>query len=300
MEAAKQHSWMALVIVAMGISVLTAPAQDQPAAARGFSLAERAWVVLTSNWVERENEAPPPPFLLVASAPPITFTDILTIENRKALSVVKLGISENPFFGSNPADLDARIQSALVQHLFYFFFPPPRNCLATAKAEVEAAWRKEQARAAAESDEKEKRPPKPVSVIQWCDFSSTPQDFYSSQVSPGFALSSTGRAQPSLRRFYIAPTESMELAGKTFYIFEARGELMVDRAELDKFNLPEEMRGARAHFFWAVGADNPFPFVRDPLRKNVQIFHVVYATLSSTGTAIADFREKLRGVRFAP
>lgn len=284
----------------VGTSAGPAPAQEVPAAVRSFSLADRLSVILTTDWVERRNEDPPPPNQLIASAPRFNFSEILVLENRKAHAVLKVAISENPFLGGNAPSLEARIHaaggSALVNHLFYFFFPPPRTCLAEAKSVLEAARREEEARR--ENEKKERRAPKAISISRSCEFAATPLDFYSEQVSSGVTLNSSGAADGMLRSFYVPPMEQVEMAGKTFFIFEAQGQRYVDRAELDKFNLPENLRGARARLFWAIGADTPFPFTRDPLRKNVQLIHVAYACLSATGSATAEFREKLLSIRF--
>ena len=59
----------------------------------------------------------------------------------------------------------------------------------------------------------------------------------------------------------------MEASGLTFYVFEAQGRMWLDLATVDHCNLPDEMQGAQADFFWAVGASSPFPFIRDPQRK---------------------------------
>jgi len=68
----------------------------------------------------------------------------------------------------------------------------------------------------------------------------------------------------------------VEASGLTFYVFEAQGRMWLDLATVDHFNLPDEMQGAKADFFWAVGAPSPFPFIRDPQRKNVPLIQVVY------------------------
>lgn len=53
--------------------------------------------------------------------------------------------------------------------------------------------------------------------------------------------------------------------------------MQLDLATVNHFNLPHEMQGARADFFWAVGTPSPFPFFRDPQRKNVPLIQVAYA-----------------------
>ena len=103
-----------------------------------------------------------------------------------------------------------------------------------------------------------------------------------------------------MRSLYAPPMEEVEIAGRTFFIFEAQGQDTVERAQLDMYNLPEDLRGSRAHLFWAIGAESPFPFFPDPLRKNVPIIHVSFATLSATGTAQPQFREILHSLRWTP
>jgi hypothetical protein len=114
------------------------------------------------------------------------------------------------------------------------------------------------------------------------------------------SLNSAGGSRGLFPSFYVPPTERVEIDGKTFFIYEAQGQGYVDRPQLDYFNLPEGWQGARAFLFWAVGADTPFPFVRDPARRNVRLVHVAYACLSTTGDARPAFLEKLRSIRFAP
>lgn len=295
-----QRIGLAVVLIPAAVAG-SSQAQDTPPA-RSFSLAGRISVILTTDWAERGDEHPPPPNVLVASAPGILFTDILALENRKQHAVLKIAVSENPFFGGNGATLEAQMRAGngetLAGHLFYFFFPPPRTCLARAKAAVDGARRAEEARVAGEKEER--RAPRIVSASTNCEFASTPGDFYSEQVSPGVALDSAGSAQGMLPSFYVPPMEQVELAGKTFFLFEAQGQRRIGRAELDKFNLPEEMIGARPFFFWAIGAEIPFPFVRDPLRKNVQLIQIVYACLSATDAASPQFRELLSRIHFAP
>jgi hypothetical protein len=52
--------------------------------------------------------------------------------------------------------------------------------------------------------------------------------------------------------------------------------MWLDLPTVDHFNLPDEMQGAQADFFWAVGAPSPLPFLRDPQRKNVPPIQVAY------------------------
>jgi hypothetical protein len=125
-------------------------------------------------------------------------------------------------------------------------------------------------------------------LSQECSFSVTPLDFYASQLSPTIILRGT-RSQrhidATLQAFYLPPMERVEIAGKTFFIFEAQADHALQLREIQDFGLADDQQGARAHFFWAIGATSPFPFLRDAQRKDLQIFHVVYATLALDGGA---------------
>lgn len=279
--------------------------QEPPVASGMFAVGDRATALLTADWTEHRNDDLPPPFLLAGAAPRLVFSEFLVLENRKAWEVLKTGVSENPFIGSNPAALNDHIHANGLTYLFYFFFPPSGNCLARAKASLKAAEAAEEARREREekqSDKKEKkeRPPQAVSITQACEWAATPLDFYAGQVSSGVSLNSEGGARGLFPSFYVPPTERVEIDGKTFFIYEAQGQRYVDRPQLEAFSLPDDWQGARAFLFWAVGADTPFPFVRDAARKNVRLVHVAYACLSTTGDARPAFLEKLRSIRFAP
>ncbi len=71
----------------------------------------------------------------------------------------------------------------------------------------------------------------------------------------------------------------------------------LDLATVDHFNLPDETQGAQADFFWAVGAPSPFPFFRDPQRKNVQVIEVAYAGIGLGPNKRDIFLRLLRQVR---
>jgi len=83
--------------------------------------------------------------------------------------------------------------------------------------------------------------------------------------------------QNYLCRLFKIMRKYTEANGLTFYVFEAQSRMQLDLATVNHFNLPDEMQGAQADFFWAVGAPSPFPFFRDPQRKNVPVIQVAYA-----------------------
>lgn len=270
---------------------------------RTFSLANRASITLTSDWVERRDTDPPPDRALAGSAPAVTFSDFLVLENQKAPATLQLGFSDNPFFGSNVADLDLRlrIKKEMLQDLFFFFFPPPRSCLAAARTrwvEAQRRYQEDLRREAARKREKDEEPryiPPPQAVSAGCEFGPAIGDFFAQQLSTG--LTWGDRVSGSLREFYLPPLFELERDGWTWYMFEAQSQRLVDRAELDHFGLAEELRGSRVHYLWAFGARTPFPFLRDPLRKDLQIVHVAAALTSPNDDAAARFREILGSLK---
>lgn len=288
-----------IVALTLACAVLL-PAQDVPLP-RTFSLSDRLTVTLNTDWTERRNEDLPPPNLLVASAPKFLFSDILVVENRHSYEALKVLISENPFLGSTSAALDTRMRASggagMAAGLFYLFFPPPRTCLAEARAALEQERRREAERLAKLKEQD--RVARLFSASRQCLFAATPLDLFAEQVSPGVVLESGGGANGMPRNFFVPSMEQIEREGKTFFIFEAQGQRMLDRPDLDHYSLREELRGARAHVFWAIGADSPFPFFFDAARKNVQLYHVVLATLSTTGTATRRFHEVLERISFS-
>jgi len=206
----------------------------------------------------------------------------------------ELAVSDNPFLGSDAYSLDTKLHSGsrLAEHLFYFFFPLPRTCLAQGYAahqeERNGADRGEQSAGLQD-----------LQVRHECDSAPTLLDLFARQVVSGAVFlrrSGKERVEGTFRDLVLPPMEQVDVNGLTFFVFEAQGQLPIERGELDKYNLPEDLRGGKAYFYWAMGAPTPFPFIEDTIRKNVPITHVVYATLSIRGAARTDFLELLRQV----
>jgi hypothetical protein len=119
-----------------------------------------------------------------------------------------------------------------------------------------------------------------LSIRTYCKHAPTLADFYSRELSPGVLFQATNGAELAsgiYPEFYLTPMEKVEANGLTFYVFEAQGRTQLDLATVNHFNLPDEMQGAQVDFFWAVGAPSPFPFFRDPQRKNVPVIQVAYS-----------------------
>ncbi len=247
---------------------------------RRFSLASGASIEVSPEWIEREQMPLPPSPRLAPFAPRVTFLEFTALENPKMHSALRIATTTNPFLGGDEVALDVQMHAAagsgsgLADYLFYFFFSPPRDCLDGGSE----AYRK--AKSQAEFPDQPVSPD--LSIRMDCKHAPTLTDFYSRELSPGVVyqfsngVESASGIYPEL---YLAPMEKVEANGLTFYVFEAQSRSQLDLATVDHFNLPDEMQGTQADFFWAVGAPSPFPFFRDPQRKNVQVIQVAYAGL---------------------
>src|SRR6266849_4890332 len=245
-----------------------------------FSLLSGTLIDVSPDWIEREQMPLPPSPRLAPFAPQVTFLEFMALENPRMYSALRIATTTNPFLGADEVALDVQMHSAagsgsgLADYLFYFFFPPPRDCLDGGSE----ASRK--AKSQAELPDQTVSPE--LSIRTYCKHAPTLSDFYSRELSPGVVYQfSNGveRASGIYPEFYLTPMEKVEANGLTFYVFEAQGRRQLDLATVDRFNLPDETQGAQPDFFWAVGAPSPFPFFRDPQRKNVQLIQVAYAGL---------------------
>src|SRR5713101_2562275 len=244
-----------------------------------FSLLSGISVDVSPDWIEREQMPLPPSPRLAPFAPQVTFLEFMALENPKMHSALRIATTTNPFLGGDEVTLDVQMHGAagscngLADYLFYFFFSPPRDCLDGGSE----AYRK--AKSQAESADQTTVSPD-LSIRTDCKHAPALADFYSRELSPGVLFQVTHgveRARGIYPEFYLTPTEKVEANGLTFYVFEAQGRMQLDLATVNHFNLPDEMQGAQADFFWAVGAPSRFPFFRDPQRKNVPVIQVAYA-----------------------
>src|SRR3989442_9510235 len=98
-----------------------------------FSLPGGTLIDLSDDWAAREPVRLPPPSL-AASAPQVSFSEIVVVENAGTHSLLQVAVSNNPFMGRDAESLDpqrtasAGSGNSLEDYLFYFFFPPPRAC----------------------------------------------------------------------------------------------------------------------------------------------------------------------------
>jgi hypothetical protein len=244
-----------------------------------FSLLSGTSIDVSPDWIEREQMPLPPSPRLAPFAPQVTFLEFMALENPKTHSALRISTTTNSFLGGDEVALDVQMHAAagsgngLADYLFYFFFSPPRDCL-DGGAE---AYKK--AKSQAELPDKAAVSPD-LSIRTDCKHPPTLAGFYSRQLSRGVLFKVTNgveRAGGIYPDFYLTPMEKVEANGLTFYVFEAQGRMQLDLATVNHFNLPDEMQGAQADFFWAVGAPSPFPFFRDPQRKNIPLIQVAYA-----------------------
>jgi len=243
-----------------------------------FSLLSGVSIYASSDWIERQQTPLPPSPKLARFAPQVTFLEFTALENPKMYSVLRIATTTNPFLGGDEVALDVQMHGAadsgsgLADYLFYFFFSPPRDCLDGGSE----AYRKAKSRA----ESPDQAVSADVSIRTYCKHAPTLADFYSRELSPGVLFQATNGVELAsgiYPEFYLAPMERVEANGLTFYVFEAQGRTQLDLATVNHFNLPDEMQGMQVDFFWAVGAASPFPFFRDPQRKNVPVIQVAYS-----------------------
>jgi hypothetical protein len=264
-----------------------------------FSLLSGISIDVSPDWIEREQMPLPPSPMLARFAPQVTFLEFMALDNPKLHSALRVATTTNPFLGGDEVALDVQMHAAagsgngLADYLFYFFFSPPRDCLDGGSE----AYKK--AKSQAELPDQRAVSPD-LSIRTDCKHPPTLAGFYSRQLSPGVLFQVTNGvefARGIYPDFYLTPMEKVEANGLTFYIFEAQGRMQLDLATVNHFNLPDEMQGAQADFFWAVGAPSPFPFFRDPQRKNVPLIQVAYAGIGLGPDKRDIFMRLLRQVR---
>jgi hypothetical protein len=277
-----------------------APQTESQQPARQFMLSSGNSVSLAPAWVEREQVRLTPPSRLAESAPLLVLSEIHAFDNYADHSVLVLAASNNPFLGRDARFLDTRMHaplgsgSALTDYLFYFFFPPPRSCIAGASETFES-----RAHDLDTDDSDHKENPRDFDISYDCIFTPTLPDFYSSEISRSLHVSRSGGKthwEGYLQQFYLPPMVQIDSNGMTFYVFEAQGQSPLSLAKVNHFNLPDDLQGAQVDFFWAIGAPSPFPFLRDPTRKNVPLIHVAYAGLGFGPNKRLDFLSILRTV----
>lgn len=259
------------------------------------TLSSGMFIEVSRDWMQVSPMPPPPPPPLAPFAPHVTFLELVALENPKTYSALRIATTSNPFLGQDEVTLDTQMHgaagsgSSLIDYLFYFFFPPPRDCLDGGAA----AYNKGRIQASAGQNATTEG----LNIRTDCHHSPTVADFYSSQVSPGVEFKITNgveRAGGIYRQFYFPPMEKLEANGLTFYVFEAQGQTQLSLSTVNHFNFPDDLQGAQTDYFWAVGAPSPFPFSLDPQRKNVPVIQMVYAGVGLGHNQRENFMRLLR------
>jgi len=139
-----------------------------------------------------------------------------------------------------------------------------------------------------------------LQVTYACRHDVTLQGFFGAQVSSGITFVQTNegpRAYGMTAQFYLAPMERVTSPGMTWFVFSAQRVNPVTPGASAHFNLPTNLQGAQAEFYWAIGAVSPFPWVYDGGRPNQQLIHMAYAGVGLGGNKRVEFMALLQKVQ---
>ncbi|MGB8543408.1 MAG: hypothetical protein WCD49_17390 [Candidatus Acidiferrales bacterium] len=259
-----------------------------------FALSSNISIELPASWHAVESDEIPTPGALAPYAPPFHFSQVATFTNEQQKAILLLGLSDNPLLGHDSYWLDAQMHApsgsgmSVLDLLFYFFFPPSQVCMENALQNYTDA---------AITPSSEDAPPR-LQVTYACPHSPTLTGFYSAQVSSGVTFEQTNsgpKAYGVIRDFYLSPMEQADISGLTFYSFEAQRQGQISKAAVGHYNLPENLQGSHSDFFWAIGAQSPFPFVADG--RSIPLFHVGFATSAAATNNGREFSRLLHGIR---
>ena len=247
-------------------------------------------IELPSAWQPVENKGVLPPAGLASYGPPFHLSKVTTLTNEDEGSILQLATSDNPLLGHDAYWLDTQMHAgsgsgmSMPDFLLYLFLPPSTSCMDKISQNYSSAIRVSTTEDSDASD---------LQVSYDCPFSATLWDFYAARVSSGLTFrhgtTRGSRAVGKFRDFYVAPMEEMTFSGMTFFVFEAQQTEPLSQGAADYFNVPEAVTGAKADFFWAIGAPSPFPFVREPGGENGSLLHVAYATVGTGSNKRNDF-----------
>ena len=277
----RSDRWLVGAASILMIGAIAFGAQQKADETHPISLNNGVSIELTTDWQKTSAAGGSPPSGLGPYAPPFHFSEALVVSSDQRNALLELATSDNPLMGHDSYWLDAQLHSpagsgmSMTDFLFYLFLPPSRSCIDhTLQANADASRAPQTGDSTDQAD---------LQVFYPCDYSSTTSDFYASQLSSGvmFQQKSDGpHAFPVVSDFQLASMEQVDVSGLTFFVFEGQSQHAVDEDTLGRFNLPKDLQGAHADFFWAIGAESPFPFVRDESRKDVPLIHLAYAGLA--------------------
>ena len=293
-------------LVALAAADLAAPrstpGQTPPEQLQRVTLRSGVSIDVSRDWVQRDPKEMPPSPPLARFAPPVTFLEFTEFENPSTHSALRIGRTSNVFLEQDETTLekemldtlmpgDAGSANGLMDYLFYFFFPPPRDCLDGGSE----AFHMARVQASANQDTGARN----LTVRNDCHYAPTVADFYSSQLSSGVEFQMTDgvpKVGGIYRQFYFPPMEKLESNGLTFYVFEAQGQTQLVLPTLNYFDFPDDLQGAQTDYFWAVGAPSPFPFYLDLQKKNVTLIQMAYAAFGLGPNKRGYFMELLRQI----
>lgn len=240
------------------------------------------------------------PVALAPYSPPFHLGGILALQNLQANAILQFATSDNPLLGRDANWLDGQMHMpsgsgmSLVDFLFYYFFPPSATCINEAMAtNARASF------APAPNSSSSDAPPV-LQVSYACRHDVTLEGFFGAQVSTGITFVQTNdgpRAYGMTAQFYLAPMERATSPGMTWYVFSAQRVNPVNPGTSAHFNLPTNLQGAQAEFYWAIGAVSPFPWVYDGERAKQQLIHVAYAGVGLGGNKRGEFMAFLQRVQ---
>ena len=240
------------------------------------------------------------PAALAPYAPPFHLGGILALRNLPSTAIVQFATSDNPLLGHDANWLDQQMHMpsgsgmSVIDLLFYYFFPPSAACINEAMANNARA-----SFAPAPNSTSSDAPPI-LQVTYACRHEVTLEGFFGAQVSSGITFVQTNegpRAYGTTPQFYLAPMERVTSPGMTWYVFSAQRVSPVTPGACAHFNLPANLQGAQAEFYWAIGAVGAFPWVYDGGRANQQLIHMAYAGVGLDGNKRAEFMALLQKVQ---
>jgi hypothetical protein len=307
----RRNGWMTYVgtagmLLTWGMSAPASCAQAAASAAAGESAARTIEHGIT-NGVSVElpvawSEYNPgdSPAALAPYAPPFHLGGILALRNLSSTAIVQFATSDNPLLGHDANWLDEQMHMpsgsgmSMIDLLFYYFFPPSASCINEAMANNARA-----SFAPAPNSASSDAPPV-LQVSYACRHEVTLEGFFGAQVSSGITFVQTNegpRAYGTTPQFYLAPMERATSPGMTWFVFSAQRVSPVTPGASAHFNLPANLQGAQAEFYWAIGSVGAFPWVYDGGRANQQLIHMAYAGVALGGNKRAEFMALLQKVQ---
>jgi hypothetical protein len=294
------------MLLAWGAMARTTMAQASAGAAAGESAARMiehgitngVSVELPAAWTEfKPGDAPA---ALAPYSPPFHLGGILALQNVQANAIVQFATSDNPLLGHDANWLDGQMHMpsgsgmSMIDLLFYYFFPPSETCINEAIAnDARASF--------APAPNNGSSDAAPVLQVSYaCRHDVTLDGFFGAQVSSGITFVQTNdgpRAYGMTAQFYLAPMERVTSPGMTWFVFSAQRLSPITPGASAHFNLPTNLQGVQAEFYWAIGAVNPFPWVYDGGRPNQPLIHMAYAGAASGGNKRAEFMAMLQKVQ---